>query len=135
MATVVKHVQYINSPITLKLKIAQRASLAQLEPLAHSVLLPLEEVGDPVAGLLAVALKIVEAVDVDEAESVEVSVAPLEAVHERPGEVALHVHPVLDGVVDELQVLRVELDPMPVLERLRDWQALVVPLGDSCNHT
>ena len=65
---------------------------------------PLEEVFDPVAGLLAVALERL-AVDIDEAEPIEVAVTPLETVHECPREVALHVHPIPDGVVDELQVL------------------------------
>ena len=96
-------------------------------------LVPLEEALDPVAGLLAVALEAVEAVDEDEAEAVEVAVAPLEAVHEGPGEVALDVDPVLDGVVHELQVLRVERDPVPVLERLPERDARAVLLGDACS--
>ena len=94
--------------------------------------LALQELLDPVAGLLAVALEAVEAVDEDEAEAVEVAVAPLEAVHEGPGEVALDVDPVLDGVVHELQVLGVELDPVPVLERLLERDARAVLLCDAC---
>jgi hypothetical protein len=93
--------------------------------------LPLQELLDPVAGLLAVAFEPVEAVDEDEAEAVEVSVPPLEAVHEGPGEVALDVDPVLDGVVHELQVPGVELDPVAVLERLPEREGAVVPLGDA----
>jgi hypothetical protein len=52
----------------------------------------LEEVSEPVAGLLAIPLESF-AVDVDEAEAAGVAVAPLEVVHERPREVAFHLHP------------------------------------------
>ncbi|BAT12972.1 Os11g0184350, partial [Oryza sativa Japonica Group] len=94
----------------------------------RSVLL-LEEVFDPVAGILAITGERL-AVNVDEAEPVEVSVTPLKAVHERSCEVALHIYPVSDGVVDELEVLGVELDPVPIPERL--WHRAVVALVNAC---
>ena len=82
----IPHCNNSNATSTWKLKVE---TVHLLEP---SVLF-LEEIGYPVAGLLAVALEIIFAIDVDEPESVEVAVAPLEVIHERPREVPFHLHP------------------------------------------
>ena len=63
---------------------------------SHSV--SLEEVLEPIAGHLAVCLER-GAVDVDEPEPVLVAVTELEAVHERPREVTLDVHPLPEIVI------------------------------------
>jgi len=86
----------------------------------------------PVGGVFDVSFLVVLIVNVDHTKSGIIASSPLKVVHDGPGEVASHIHPIfLHGGLHVLDVLTVVFGPEGVMKSILNRHVVLIRAGDS----